>query len=142
MQQNDSLVNGAGVINTLLEPTFLPQMLNTAERSSAAYAGARPGRQATNEHLTNFVTALGQTAFSAAGVFGPFLGAAVIEAHGFRGALVAWGCPFGVLAAWMWSRLVQARREERKRGGGRVILTGAEEENAEEEEEGTALLVR
>ena len=44
-----------GVICTLLEPTFIPLMMNLAEFHS--------GR--ADEHLTNFVTSLGQTCLNA-----------------------------------------------------------------------------
>ena len=53
-------------------------MLNLAERASKGGA---------NEHLTNFVTALSQTAFNLGSVLGPFAVVPVIEIGGFRGAL-------------------------------------------------------
>jgi MFS family permease len=84
-----------GVVCTLLEPTFLPLMMNLAE--------SQRGR--ADEHLTNFMTSLGQTCLNAGQVFGPFLGAFIIEHSGFRGALVAWAVPFAGVALWMGRRL-------------------------------------
>ena len=100
-----------GLICPLLEPTFLPQMLETAERSSGA-----------NEHLTNFVTSLGQTSFNAGLVAGPLLGVPTIQRFGFRGAMVLWGGFFLAVTFWVATRLGLGRL---CCGGGKRAAGGA-----------------
>ena len=83
-----------GSMGSLLEPQLVPQMLHLAEQQSRASGG-----EGRNEHLTNFVTSLGQFMMNAGAVFGPFVAVPLIEAYGFRGALSAWGAVFVLVAA-------------------------------------------
>jgi len=80
-----------GGMSCLVEPQLVPSMLMFAEQSSMC-GGAGP-----NEHLTNFVTSLGQFAMNAGAVVGPFLAVPLIETVGFRGALAAWGVSFAIV---------------------------------------------
>ncbi|KAL1512386.1 hypothetical protein AB1Y20_005644 [Prymnesium parvum] len=88
-----------GAVCCLIEPQFIPHMLSLAESTS----------DERSEHLTNFVTSLGQTAMNAGGVIGPFLIVPFIAADattGFRTALAVWAVPFGAIAAWSTLRLL------------------------------------
>ena len=91
-----------GVLCPLLEPIFLPQMIDTAMEDYEE-------EDAVDEHVTNYVTSLFQTAFNLGQVVGPFLGAYFIELYGFGGALIRWGGVFGVVSAGLTMRLLSRR---------------------------------
>ena len=95
-----------GLMCCLLEPQFFPQMLSLAESTSSG---------PPNEHLTNFVTSLGQTAFNVGGVAGPFVAVPIIRRWGgFRGALATWAVPFALVATWAALRICRGGPATRK----------------------------
>ena len=77
---------GDGLLCCLIEPQLLPHVLHLAEAERGA-----------NEHLTNLVTSLGQSAMNLGMVAGPFVAVPIIREYGFRGALAAWAAPLGLL---------------------------------------------
>ena len=87
-----------GLPAALVEAQFVPQMLMLAERAST---------NGPSEHLTNFVTSLCQTFMNLGQVLGPFAAVPIVEAHGFRGGLVAWGVAYSLVSAWGWCRLAR-----------------------------------
>ena len=93
-----------GVLCTLLEPTFIPLMLDVAEKQATG------GK--VDAHLTNFVTSLGQTCFNM-GQLSSIVGVFAVNSVGFRGALVAWACPFLLVSVWMGVRLLRQGRGRR-----------------------------
>ena len=97
-----------GLLCPLLEPIFLPQMIDSAMEDYG-------DENAVDEHLTNFVTSIFQTAFNLGQVLGPFLGAYFIGIYGFRGALLRWATVFAVVSAGLAVRLL-SRRGAAKRG--------------------------
>eukprot|EP00966_Prymnesium_polylepis_P155499 3591969-Prymnesium_polylepis.1 len=77
----------------LVEPQLIPQMLNVAETTAGK-----------SEHVTNFVTSLGQTAMNLGTCGGPFAAVPIIQMSGFRGALAAWAAPYALVSAWAMLR--------------------------------------
>ena len=107
-----------GLMCTLLEPQFFPQMLTLAEAASSG---------PPNEHLTNFVTSLGQTAFNVGAVAGPFVAVPIIQLAGFRGALVTWAVPFALTAVWAALRICKGRPSAAKKSPPRSSSRAVEE---------------
>ena len=99
-----------GLLCPLLEPIFLPQMIESAMEDYG-------DKNAVDEHLTNFVTAIFQTAFNLGQVIGPFAGAYIIGIYGFRGALLRWSVVFAVVSAGLAVRLLSRRGAPRSSTG-------------------------
>ena len=120
-----------GVLCPLLEPIFLPQMLDIAQ-------GRKSGDTSpllVDEHLTNVVTSCFQFSFNLGQVIGPFLGAYFVQEVGFRGALIRWGGAFGVLGVGLGVRFC-AGRAGSSGGGGTVAPEYAALATDDEKDEG------
>ena len=96
---------GDGLQAATIEAQFSPLMLALAE----AKATGGP-----SEHLTNFVTAFGQTAMNLGSVCGPLIAAPIVDAAGFRGALFTWGTVYSFVTVWAWIRVARRACERRK----------------------------